>query len=629
VDVDHIEAQIKELFKDCVLDPNAAQVVEEPVPDNEQPIVVVDKDKEQTINLVRLMFKREAFPKEVKSDLVYLLFDYGIEMIGDMLNNRLSEKAQEPDCPYAQGFAYDDDFLYANNVKAFQLIALPKDGQTEAATQALLTEGLRAAQYGFTATEYERAKEEYMSELEKKYNERDNITNEEYGRQYCRHYLENDPIPSIEDKYQIMSMYAPQIPVDFVNQLLPGLITADGENLVVLNFNKEQDGAVYPTPESLLAAVNAAENADIEPYEDNVKQEPLISQLPKAGKIKKEKYNSQFDYKELELSNGARVILKKTDFNNNEIKMQAIARGGSSLYGEKDWATTQLMPAFTMMSGLGNFSFTELQKAMAGKKAQVMMGMDTYTDVFSGESTVKDLETLFQLTYLKFTDIRKDEKNYNMLMNRLETMLKDQDLDPSQAFSDSVDYILDNHSWRSKPFKVEDLQNVDCDRALQIVKERTANAANYTFYFVGNFDETVIRPLIEQYIASLPGKKGKLSNWVNVDTHPVGETVTHFTRKMETPKANARIYWYDTKTPYSLENSIKAEILGQVLNKIYDEKIREEAGAAYSAGAHGLATIHGDTPWIRILAASPVKPEFADEALKIMNEEMANACTNI
>jgi len=629
VDVDHIEAQIKDLFKDCVLDPNAAQVVDEPVPDNEQPIIVIDKDKEQQYSQVTVMFKHETFPKEMKGDLVYLLSDYATSMMSSMLNERLSEKAQEADCPYLQAYAYDGNYLFSNTVDAFTLGIMPKEGMTEAATQAAVTEAMRAAKFGFTATEYDRAKEEYMSQLERQYNERNKISNARLAAQYYRNYLDNEPMPSIEQEYEIMKQIVPMLPVDMINQMMPELITTDGKNLVVMNFNQEKDDAVYPTPEGLKGAVDAGLNANVEAFVDNVKQEPLIAKLPKKGKIKKESYNSQFDYKELELSNGARVILKKTYFKENEIRMAARARGGSSLYDEKDWANTQLLSYITMMSGLGNFSATELQKALAGKQASANLSMNDYTDVVSGQSTVKDLETMFQLAYLQFTNISKDEKSYNQLMSQLETMLKNQGLTPEAAFSDSVEYTLNNHSWRNKPFHVEDLKNVNYDRVLQIAKERTANAANYTFFFVGNFDEAVIRPLIEQYIASLPGKKGKLSNWVNIDTHPEGQTINHFTRKMETPKANAQIYWYDTKTPYSLENDIKASMLGQVLSKIYLQKIREDASAAYSAGAQGYSTINGDRPFTVVLASCPMKPEMSDVALKIMNEEIVEACKTI
>jgi zinc protease len=629
VDVDHIEAQIKELFKDCVLDPNAAQVVDEPVPDNEEPIIVIDKDKEQQYSQIMVMFKHDAMPKEIKGDQMYMLIDYAKDMMSSMLNERLSEKAQEPDCPFIQASAYDGGYLLSNTVDAFTLGILPKEGMAEAATEAVITEAMRAAKYGFTATEYDRAKEEYLSRLEKQYNERNKISNARLAAQYYRNYLDNEPMPSIEQEYELMSQYVPMLPVDLVNQMLPGFITTTGENLVVMNFNQEKDGAVYPTPEGLKGAVDAGLNAQVEAFVDNVKQEPLIANLPKPGKIKKETYNSQFDYKELELSNGARVILKKTDFKENEIRMNAFQRGGSSLYGEKDWANTELLPLATMTSGLGEFSFTELQKAMAGKQASVAFSMDTFEDELSGQSTVKDLETLFQLTYLNFTDMRKDEKSFNMIKGQVETMLKNRNLDPENVFNDSVEYILSNHNWRDKPFDISYLDQVNHDRMLEIAKERLANAANYTFIFVGAFDEDVIRPYIEQYIASLPGKKGKQSNFVNVATHPVGQTITHFTRKSETPKAMAKIYWYDATTPYTLENQVKANILGQVLSKIYLQKIREDAGAAYSAGARGWSTYEGNNYFTAVMATCPMKPEFADVALKIMNEEMVEACNNI
>ena len=630
VDVDHIEAQIKELFKGLPTpDPNAAQVVDEPVPDNEQPIIVIDKDKEQQYSQVMVMFKHETFPKEMKGDQAYVLTDYMIDMMGSMLNQRLSEKAQEPDCPFIQANAYDGNYLFANTVDAFTLGIMPKEGQIEAATEAVVTEAMRAAKFGFTATEYDRAREEYLSRLEKRYNERNKVRNDRYAAQYYRNFLDNEPIPSIEWEYETMNMIAPMIPVDIINQMLPGLITTTGENLVVLNFNQEKDGAVYPTSESLKNAVDAGINAEVEAFVDNVKQEPLISELPKPGMIEKESYNKQFDYKELNLSNGARVILKKTDFKEDEIMMTARARGGQSLYGEQDWANISLVAVASAVSGLGEFSSTELEKALAGKQADINYSMNEYTDVLSGRSTVKDLETLFQLTYLAFTDVRKDEKRYNQIMGMIETQLKNQSLQSEAVFSDSVSYTLGNYDWRSKPFHAEDLQMASYDRMLQIMKERTANAADYTFFFVGNIDEAVIRPLIEQYIASLPGQKGKMSNWVNTDTHPEGQVIKHFQHKSETPKAIAQIYWYDTKTPYSLENDIKASMLGQVLGKIYLQKIREDAGAAYSAGARGSATINGDRPFTSIMAYCPMKPEMADVAIQIMNDEIVEACKNI
>ena len=629
VDVDHIEAQIQELFKDCKLDPNAAQVVEEPVPDNEEPIIVIDKDKEQQTSTVQLMFKHDAMPREDKASIEYLLTNYIKSMAASMFNSRMSEKAMEPDCPFLMGYAYDGNYLYSQNKGAFNMVCMPKEGMVEAATEALVTEAMRAAKHGFTETEYARCREEILSSLESRYNERNKIYNGSLASEYYRNYLDGEPIPSIEQEYQLVNQILPMIPVEAVNEVLPELITTDGKNMVIVNFNQEKDDAVYATPEAMLAAVNNGLNAEVEAFVDNVRQEPLIPKLPKKGKIKKETYNSQFDYKELELSNGARVILKPTKFKDDEIMMNARQRGGASLYGEKDRLNAAMSGFISMVSGMGEFSSTELEKALAGKQVSVNVGLGSYYDDVSASSTVKDLETMFQLIYLGFTDIRKDEKGYNTFINMMETSLKNRDLLPETAFSDSLNVTLGSHSWRSKPITAESLKQLDYDRVMQILKERTANAANFTFYFIGSFDEATIRPLIEQYIASLPAKKGVKTNWVNFDNYPEGEVINHFSRKMEEPKANSAIYWYNKTMPFTVENEVKADLLGKLLDKIYLQKIREDAGAAYSTSAYGWNSLNGDNPFTAISARCPVKPEFTDLALKIMNEEIVNACTTI
>ena len=630
IDVDYIEAKIKELFKDVPAPgPDAAVVETYPVPDNDEPIVVIDKDIEQQLSYVGLMFKHDIIEKEQKNDISYVVINYMKNMMSTMLNQRFEEKAQDSECPFIQARAYDTSYLGANTKDAFSLTVVPKEGLIEAATQEGMIEALRAAQYGFTATEYARAQEEYMSRLERQYNERDKVHNDYYTQKCYRHYLDNEPLMSIEENYELMKMIVPNIPVEAINQLLPQLIRTDGKNLVVLNFNQEKEGAVYPTKEGLMAAITAAERAEITPYVDNVKQEPLIANLPKKGKIVKESYNETLGYKELELSNGVHVLLKPTDFKQDEIYMMAQQRGGSSLYGEKDWANCQLFEGVIEYSGLGGFNNMELKKALAGKRVNISQRMHEDMDYVTGSSNVKDLETLFQLIYLQFTDVTKDEKNYNSLLNILDISLKNKDLDPDNVFNDTLNYVTNNYNWRSKPFTVEDIQNLNYDRILEIGKERTANAANYIFEFIGSFDEATIRPLIEQYIASLPAQKGKKSNWVNISDYPKGQTIKHFTHKMETPKTNINISWFNTDMPYTLENSIRANLLGRILSKIFYDKIREDVGAAYSVGAYGFSSLEGDESYTAITAYAPLKPEFTELAVRIMNEEMLKACETI
>ncbi len=630
IDVDYMEGKIKEMFGPIPAPAaDAAQVVTEPVPDNDEIIVVTDKDKEQQYSIIQLMFKSDPMPREMRGTMAYMLNDYVMDMVSSMLNQRLSEKAQEPDCPFIQAGSGNGAYIMSNSKEAYTIFAMPKEGQADAALQAIMTEALRVAKHGFTATEYARAKEEYMSQLQKQYDNRSKISNARYGRSYIANYLEGDPIPSMETEYAIMNQIVPMLPVDLINEGVKDMFPQESnENVVVMCFNQEKEGNTYPTVEGLTSAITAARNSNIEAYVDNVKNEPLMTTLPKPGKIKKETTNTKLGFTELELSNGAKVILKKTDFKDNEIRMYAVSKGGASLYGPKDWANTGLFDLVVMQSGLGNFSNQELEKAMAGKQASASLSLDTYTESLSGQSTIKDLETMFQLAYLRMTDIRKDDKSYANIMNLLETALKNKGLQPEAAFSDSVDVTLNNHNWRSLPFEAENLKDVNYDRVMQIAKERTANAADFTFYFVGSFDNDTIRKHICQYIASLPAK-GKKENWVNVDEHPNGTVLNHFTRKMETPKANAQMYWHTTAIPFSVENSILADMAGEVLSKVYLQKIREDAGAAYSAGASGDVDYEGDKVFTYVMASVPMKPEKATEALDIMRQEVPAAAQSV
>ncbi len=620
IDVNYTINKIKELFG-AIPAPaaNAAQVVDEPVPDNSEAIYVIDKDKEQQYGIVQLMYKHDPFPEQYKNSAAYLLTSYATEMACDMLNKRLEEKSQEPDCPFLQAGSSDGQYIFAKTKDAFTLFVLPKPGKTAEALQSVTEEALRARQFGFTETEYARTRADYLSSLESRYNSRSKIPSDRFGRLYASNYLSKEPLMSIETEYQMMNQFAPNIPVALINQAMQELVSVSDTNLVVMNFNQEKEGEVYPTKAQLKGAIDAAHAAKLTAYVDKVKNEPLIKELPKKGSIVKETQGTKFDYKELTLSNGVKVILKPTKLKDDEILMSAEAKGGSSLYGEKDWGNTELFGYVIGMSGLGEFDNTELQKALAGKKASAGLSMSTSYDRLSGQSTVKDLETMFQLTYLNMTSIKKDEKNFNMLVSQLETFLKNKGLKPETAFRDSVSYTLGNHNWRNKPYEASDLKKLNYDRILEIAKERTANAANYTFYFVGDFDEATIKPLIEQYIASLPATKER-SNYVNVFDRPKGKVVNNFSRKMETPIVNISMNWFTTATPYSLENSIKARVAGQILDKVYLQKIREEAGASYSPNAGGSGQLTGDVPYYTIVGTVSTKIEQTDLVLDIMRK---------
>ncbi len=629
VDVDYTVAKIKELFGGIKNPANVAPVVDEPVPDNAQPIIVIDKDKEQQYNIVTLYFKHDATPDAEKSNCAYLIENYVKYAVGTMLNDRLREKAQDAASPYLQAFSYDGQYIYSKTKDAFTLLGVAKPGQENATLKVIYEEALRAAQHGFTATEYSRMKSEYLSQLEKKYNNRDKVKNDTYASDYTENFLQNEPMASIEVEYQLMKQLVPVLPVEIINSALPELISKTDSNVVVMIQCSEKADAVYPTTAQVKSTLTQVRGEKLDAYVDNVKTEPLITKLPAKGKIVKETADSKFDTKTLTLSNGVKVVLKHTDFKADEVLMRATAQGGQSLYGPKDYINLDVFDDAIGSSGLGNFSFEELQKALAGKQVSVSQSMTTTKDHVSGSSTVKDLETLFQLTYLHFTNVKKDAKNWATTMNLYETYLKNKSLRPESVFSDSCSYIMSNRTQREKPLELADLKSVNYDRILAIAKERTSNAADYTFYFVGNFNEDSIKPLIEQYVASLPSLGKVTSKFVDVTERPTGKNIVEFTRKMETPKAMARMYWYNTAMPFSVENKVYSDAVGQLLSIVYLQKIREEASAAYSAGAVGYVQRSGNIVTTTVMGVCPMKPEKKDLAIKIMREEFDRLTTTV
>ena len=628
VDVDKVEQKIKNLFAPIKMPQNPAPVVAEAVPDNKEAIFVVDKDKEMQYSIVQLMFKSDPVPDEMKSNMQYLVIDYLKDACIGMLNDRLTELAQKADCPYLQGGVDYDQYLLSKTKDAFNISILPKEGQTEAALKAAFIEARRAAQFGFTATEYQRYKQNFISQLDKQYSNKDKRYNSQFVNEYVKNYLDNEPIPGLDDYYQVMKQLAPMLPLETVNELMKSFFEDKDSNMVVLNMNQEKEGAVYPTEASLKKAVDEARATQVEPYVDNVKNEPLITKMPKAGKIVKEVASKKFDYKELTLSNGAKVILKHTDLKKDQVILASEGFGGSSLYGEKDFANIKMFDDAIEASGLGNFSHTELEKAMAGKIASASMALGRDRANITGSSTPNDVEAMLQLVYLYFTNINKDQESYDNMMKTAELMLKNKLLQPEAVFSDSLTLTIQNHSKRFAPLTMDDLEKVSYDRILEMAKEQTSNAAAYTFTIIGNYDEATIRPLIEQYLASLPAQK-KVVKGKDVNETFKGEVINDFKRKMETPKAIAVMVWSNTQMKYTLENIIRADMVGQILSMIYTEKIREEASAAYSVLAQAGLSRDDYRTTGTVLVYCPMKPEKGDVATKIMLDEVNNMAKSV
>ena len=586
VNVDEVEGKIKSIFADLTMPENPAERIYYPIADNKEPIIALAQDKEQQYGIVYLYAKHEAIPNEAKGDMQYLILDYAKAMFAQMMHGRMNELAMQPDAPFVEGFVSDGEFFLAKTKAAVNGAIVPKEGQMKKSVAVLYREMLRAQRHGFTESEYVRARAEYLTNLESAYNERAKVRSQRYCKEYVRHFIDNEPIPGIENEYAIMSQYAPMLPVDLVNGYIQSVMS--DSNLVLMAMLPEKEGLVHPTKDELAQLLAAVAAEDITAYEDKVSDEPLIAEEPAGGKVVKMK-EAKHGYKQLTLSNGATVYLKSTDFKADQILMSVVSKGGTALYDASEAINLSQVVDVIDNNGIGNFNTTDLQKVLAGKKAGVAPYINLNMEGMNGNSTPKDFETLMQLTYLQFTAPRLDDEAFASYKSKMKAMLENQELDPQSALGDTITKVLYNNHPRAINMKAADVEKIDDARILEIYKERFANAADFSFIFTGAIDEAVAIPLIEKYIGGLPtgGKKEKYVD-AKVDIQK-GQIKNVFEKQMATPSATVYLV-YSGKVKHNLKNQLMMSLTDQILDIIYTEEIREKEGGTYGVGTSGSIT---------------------------------------
>lgn len=627
IDVDRIENKIKEIFSPIKMPENAKERVYIQVADTPGTIYAIGKDKEQTVSIAEMMFKTDAFPDSLKGDVQYLVYDYVTDMISSMLNNRYSDMMSDPATKFGQAGAYYGDFLISKTKDAFTIVAVAKDNDIRPAFESVYRELLRAQRGGFTHSEYDRARSEYLSNLEKNYNNRNNRQSEGYVKEYVRHFIDNEPIPGIETEYQIMNMVANQIPVEAINQTLAQLITND--NRVFMGLFPDNGEVRVPTEEDMTAVIAGVDAENIEPFVDDVKTEPLIEQLPTPGKIVAEKHLDQWDATELTLSNGVKVVVKPTKFKEDEILFNAIALGGTSTL--PDELTNELIYLDNALStrGLGSYTSKDLDKYLAGKQVRVSLSIDEYNRELDGSTTVKDLPTMMELIYMNFTNLTIDEAEYEAMQKMLAGVLANQEKNPQFIFQRDLLKTLYT-SPRKQIITTEILNAAKREPIVKIAHDATANAADYTFFFVGNIDMDTFRPMLEQYVATLPAdvKTASKGFEINPALKMAGGTkVDRYTTAMETPQTYVAII-ASADVPYTAKERNVASIAGQILSNRLLHTVREDMGAVYSIGASGsLSRI--STPNTLMQTTFPMKPEMKDQVLEFIGKEFKAMESNI
>ena len=584
IDVDTVEAKLKAVFADVQKPVNPAERTYYPVTDNKEPIVAIGTDKEVDDPSIEIYFKQDATPDSEKNNVGYLASQYMTSMISSMLNARLSELVQSANPPFTRASSYYSDFFVAKTKEAFALSASSKADGIETALKTLLQETERARRFGFTESEYARARANYLQSLESAYNEREKTKHGSYVREYVQNFLNGEPIPGIEAEYAMMNQLAPNIPLQAMNMVMQQLVP--DSNQVVIIAGPAKEGLKYPTKEEVINLLKGMKDLDLQAYVDKVSDEPLMKEAPKGGKIISEKEGDIYGSTRLVLSNGVTVYVKKTDFKADEIRMKGTSLGGKSIFPDKDALNFAVMDNVIAVGGLGNFSQVDLTKVLAGKKVSVNAGLGATTENVFGTCSPKDFETMMQLTYLTFTAPRKDAEAFESFKNRRKAQLESAQANPLSSINDSLQKAMYNNHPRVVMMKPEMVDQIDYDRILEMYNDRFKDASDFTFYFVGNIDLETAKPLIAEYLGALPAINRKETFKDTKMSIRKGVYKNEYAKEQQTPTATI-VFLYSGKAPYTLKNDILLSFATQVLDMVYTEEVREKEGGTYGVNCFG------------------------------------------
>ncbi|MCQ4946847.1 insulinase family protein [Bacteroides cellulosilyticus] len=584
IDVDTVEAKLKAVFADVQKPVNPAERTYYPVADNKEPIVAIGTDKEVDDPSIEIYFKQDATPDSEKNNVGYLASQYMTSMISSMLNARLSELVQSANPPFTRASSYYSDFFVAKTKEAFALSASSKADGIETALKTLLQETERARRFGFTESEYARARANYLQSLESAYNEREKTKHGSYVREYVQNFLNGEPIPGIEAEYAMMNQLAPNIPLQAMNMVMQQLVP--DSNQVVIIAGPAKEGLKYPTKEEVINLLKGMKDLDLQAYVDKVSDEPLMKEAPKGGKIISEKEGDIYGSTKLVLSNGVTVYVKKTDFKADEIRMKGTSLGGKSIFPDKDALNFAVMDNVIAVGGLGNFSQVDLTKVLAGKKVSVNAGLGATTENVFGTCSPKDFETMMQLTYLTFTAPRKDAEAFESFKNRMKAQLESAQANPLSSINDSLQKAMYNNHPRVVMMKPEMVDQIDYDRILEMYNDRFKDASDFTFYFVGNIDLETAKPLIAEYLGALPAINRKETFKDTKMSIRKGVYKNEYAKEQQTPTATI-VFLYSGRAPYTLKNDILLSFATQVLDMVYTEEVREKEGGTYGVNCFG------------------------------------------
>lgn len=581
IEVNEIEAMIKAKFSDLKNPANPRERINYTIPLLNKNQFMVVTDNEFPVTVAQILIKHPESKLITRTDyrnsIVRSLFN-------QMLGARFGELTKQADPPFLQAGANIGGFLAGLDV--YNAFVVAKPGELERGFKALLTETERVQKFGFTQTELDRAKQSYMTSMESSLKEKDKTSSDQLVNEYVRNFLEQEASPGIAYEYELAKTFTSGITLQDVNQLSKQYITDVNRDVIIMG--PEKDKASLPGEATVNNWINNVKQETITAFVDQVSDKPLLAATLTGGKVTSEKKIPELGITELKLTNGVRVILKPTDFKNDEISFTAFSPGGSSLYSDADYQSASSATAIVRSGGIAEFNPVQLPKMLTGKRVSVSPYIGERFEGISGSAAPKDLETALQLTYLYFTQPRKDAEIFKGLIAQSKGNLANRENDPTSVFADSVAAILGSYNVRRTGPSVKKVEQINLDRAFDIYKDRFADASDFTFTFVGNFETDEIKPLLEQYLGSLPSTNRKESARDLGITIPAGK-IDKKVFKGQEPKANVRLVFSGEHT-YNEKNNNQLDALAEVLSIKLIERLREDEGGVYGVGARASYT---------------------------------------
>jgi len=579
-DADEVEQKVIELFSKIppVKNPKERKMV--PIPDNDEMIfgLVTDKEADQT-NIS--IYIRDFVEDPGISNAEQLRENYIEQLFNQVMSQRIAELLEKGEPPFVVGNIVRTSLN--RNYDATLVRTIAKTNEEPLALTSILQEVERVKRYGITGGELSRAKANMLNRMENRVKEKDKITNDSYAREYRAHYLDDVAYMDIEVEFQLMQAVFNSIATEDFAQRIPGWFKE--KNNVMVVSGPEGEEVEHLSEQDALAIIDNVSEMEIEPYEDVEVATSLIDEPIASGSIVSEKMIPDLEAEEWTLSNGAKVVYRFADYEKDNISFRATSPGGSSIFDKSYVPSMEMLSNLVPFYGVGNYDRMTLEKMLTGKTVELNLDLRELSEGMQGSASPKDLETLMQLIYLRFTSPRFDPEAHQAIISRYLAFVENMNKNPQKIMNDSLTVILSDHHPRTRVMDKEFINDVQLQQIKEVYTDRFSDAADFTFFFVGNIPKEELLPYVEQYIASLPSTNRE-ETWIDRDVNePEGKVEKEISMELTVPKTTV-VMVFNKEMNYTPENRVLMDMVNGILDLRFTESIREEQGGTYGVMAN-------------------------------------------